>query len=303
MLPTDILNVRPTSVSLEVSTKCPLNCVYCKRKGKGDNMTTGMYAELMKRIEESGHIKNAVYCGIGESFMNPDFYKMVKDSSFEGISVISSGMIPIKFDELSEDGKLKLAIFSIDAVTEESIKNTCGQNYRYDVLLENLEKLRRVAGNNKKIMTLLNCTVNENNYNILPKIVEFAIEHGFKIVHFSLPWGMEEFIVEHMAEIELGVIKAKALASKAHIFCDNPFKSYCCIQIDSILPFVNLEGEVFPCGYALHQGYSVGNLIKDSFEDIWNSEGYKSFRQGGLCERCFMMRMDKLRKGEINAGE
>lgn len=303
MLPMDILDVRPTSISLEVSTKCPLNCVYCERKGKGDNMEKQRYMDIMKRVEETEHIKNAVYCGIGESFMNPAFYEMVKESPFKGISIISSGMLPIKFDELKETGKLKLAIFSIDAVTEETIKNTCGENYRFDVLVENLKKLREVTKDDKSIMSLLNCTINENNYNTLPQIVEFAKEHQFKIVHFSLPWGMEEFIVEHMAEIELGIIKAKSIASKAHILCDNPFRSYCCIQYDSILPFVNLEGNVFPCGFALHQNYQVGNILNDSFEDIWNGEKYSSFRQGGLCEKCFMMRMDKLRKGDVNAGE
>lgn len=302
MLPMELLNVLPTSVSLEVSTKCPLNCVYCKRSGKGFNMEREKYDMLLKRLETSGHFKNAVYCGIGESFMNPEFYDMVKQSAFAGISIISSGMLPIHFQELNNTGKLKLVIFSIDAVTEETIKITCGDNYRYDVLTQNLQNLRSVTKSNKKIMTLLNCTINENNYNTLTEIMEFAKEQQFKIVHYSLPWGLEDFVIKNLTQIELGLMKAKKIASEAHIIFDNPFRSYCCIQYDSILPFINLNGDVFPCGFGLHQNYCVGNLFEDDFETIWKSKKYEEFRKGCLCDECFMIRMDKIRKGEINAG-
>ena len=299
MLPTELLNVLPTSVSMEVSTKCPLNCIYCKRKGKGDNMDNDKYDQILKKIESGKHFKNVVYCGIGESFMNPHFYDMVKRSFFDGVSVISSGMLPIDFKFLKETGKLKLAIFSIDAVTEDTIKSTCGANYRYDVLVENLKKLREISVDDKNIMTLMNCTVNKNNYNCLSDIIGFAKEHKFKIVHFSLPWDAEDFIIDNLKEIEISIMQAKKLAKEAHILCDNPFRSYCCIQYDSILPFVNIDGDLFPCGYALHQNYKVGNLFEEDFDVLWNKDKYEEFRKGKLCKSCFMMRMEKIRSGEI----
>lgn len=303
MHPLDLLGTLPTSISIEVSTKCPLNCVYCKRKGRGENIDKHLYYSLMRRIEESGCIKRGVFCGIGESFMNPEFYDLVKGSPFSDISIISSGALPIDFDRLEQTDKLKLVIFSIDAITEDGIKNCCGKNYRFDVLLENLRNLRELTKKNKKIMSLLNCTININNFSILPSIVEFASKHGFSIVHFSLPWGMEQFIVDNLEEIEKGIIEAKNIAQKSHIFCDNPFRSYCCIQYDSILPFVDIKGNLFPCGFALYKNFQVGNLFQSSFEELWTDARYEKFRLGVLCKECFMMRMDKLRKGEVKVNE
>lgn len=302
MNPLRFLNTRPTSISIEVSSKCPLNCTYCERAGKGENIDIDSYRKITERMQESGTIENAVYCGIGESFMNPMFYQMAGETPVKGITIISSGMLPIEFDKLNQgNNRLKLIIFSIDAVSEDKIKAICGAQYRYDILLDNLAAMNKFKEANPKAMTLLNCTVNEKNYQDLPEIMEFAVRHGFKIVHYSLPWGQEEFIARNYKEIASNIEKARLLAKQNRIITDDPFHSYCCIQIDSILPFINLKGDFFPCGFALHSNYIVGNLIDQSFEELWSSEKYQEFRKGFLCESCFMMRMGKIESGELYA--
>ncbi len=301
MNPLRLLNKPPTSISIEASTKCPLNCTYCERAGKGENIMVEDYKKITERMSESGTLANIVYCGIGESFMHPKFYQMVDETEVKSISIISSGMLPIDFERLHNNKKLKLIIFSIDAVTEDKIKAICGEKYQFDVLLDNLKAMNRFAEKNPKVMTLLNCTVNEKNYNDLLEIMEFAIEHKFKIVHYSLPWGQEEFIARNYTEITANIQRARDAAQKNKIITDDPFHSYCCIQIDSIMPFVNLKGELFPCGFALHSNYIVGNLLESSFDNLWNSEKYMEFRKGSLCETCFMMRMGKIESGELYA--
>lgn len=301
VLPAKVINVKPTSVSLEVSTKCPLNCVYCERSGKGDNLSEKDYQIITDAIKKSGSIKNVVYCGIGESFMNPLFYQMAGSKDISGISIISSGMLPIDFEQINMDNKLLMVIFSIDAVTEESIKLICGENYRFDVLIDNLNRLKELTRKNKKIMSLLNCTINENNYTKLPEIMEFAHQHKFGIVHYSLPWGQEEFIAKHYSQICSNIDTARTLGKEYSIITDDPFHSYCCIQYDSILPFVNINGDVFPCGFGLHSNYSVGNIMESGFEKLWENDRYIRFRTGELCDRCFMIRMGRIQGGELFA--
>ena len=42
---------------------------------------------------------------------------------------------------------------------------------------------------------------------------------------------------------------------------------------------VNNDGDVFPC-CQIAQRYSVGNIVKKSFNDVWNGKKYKEFREG-----------------------
>lgn len=299
MNPIDLLDVKPTSLSVEVSTKCPLNCTYCDRGGQGENLSMDNYGRILKWIENSSRIKNIVYCGIGESFMNKSFYDMVESAEVDEFTIISSGILPMDFKRLSKENKLKMVIFSIDAVEENHMKKICGENYRYDVLLENIEKLNGLVRNNKKILSLLNCTINESNYMLLEDILNFAYIHNFKIIHYSLPWGQEEFIARNYSKIQEEINRVRKLAAKYGIITDDPFKSYCCIQYDSILPFVSLSGDLFPCGFALYKNYITGNIFEEDFESVWHSEPYDKFRTGILCDDCFMMRMEKIKRGEI----
>lgn len=70
--------------------------------------------------------------------------------------------------------------------------------------------------------------------------------------------------------------------AEKHIYCPNPY------ILAEIMPY----GYVYPCSCGWIKGYSFGNIFEQSFEEIWNGEKAKEFRQKlydndfSLCPGC-----------------
>ncbi len=67
-----------------------------------------------------------------------------------------------------------------------------------------------------------------------------------------------------------------------HIYCPNPY------ILAEIMPF----GNVYPCSCGWIRGYSFGNIFEESYDEIWNGERAREFRQKlydndfSLCPGC-----------------
>ena len=70
--------------------------------------------------------------------------------------------------------------------------------------------------------------------------------------------------------------------SDKHIYCPNPY------ILAEIMPF----GNVYPCSCGWIKGYSFGNIFEQSYDEIWNGNKAKEFRQKlynndfSLCPGC-----------------
>lgn len=80
-----------------------------------------------------------------------------------------------------------------------------------------------------------------------------------------------------------------------HIYCPNPY------ILAEIMPY----GNVYPCSCGWIRGYSFGNIFEQSFDEIWNGEKAREFRQKlydndfSLCPGCQNLEILQ----EINANE
>lgn len=67
-----------------------------------------------------------------------------------------------------------------------------------------------------------------------------------------------------------------------HIYCPNPY------ILAEIMPY----GEVYPCSCGWIKGYSFGNIFEQTFDEIWNGDRAKEFREKlynndfSLCPGC-----------------
>jgi len=70
--------------------------------------------------------------------------------------------------------------------------------------------------------------------------------------------------------------------TEKHIYCPNPY------ILAEIMPY----GNVYPCSCGWIRGYSFGNIFEQSFDEIWNGEKAREFRQKlydndfSLCPGC-----------------
>lgn len=301
MHPRDFITKKPKAVSVELSTRCTLNCVYCDRKEKNyRDMSVEDFLRLKKELKKIPDIKKVVFCGIGESLLNKHIYEIVAELGEYEISLVTSGTILIDFPRLARFNNVGMVVFSIDGTSEEAVKNICGKNYNFSNLLTNLANSRRYKKSIKKpFRTLLNTTVNSTNTDEIGNIMDFARKHRFKFVHYSLEWGSEAFIIKNLETLRKAFGQALEKARQHGIYCEDPFRSYCCLDVNSILCFVDIDGNVYPCGYGLNQEYDVGNIFNDRFDNIWESSAYNDFKKGKLCDTCYMLRMTDINTGKI----
>lgn len=293
----------PRSVSIEVSTKCPLQCTYCKREqGSGENLSFEEFLKFKEKLDEIPALERINICGIGESLLNKDIYRMIHALEKYKIMLVTSGTLLIDFEEMARCNNMDYLIFSIDATSETKMKSICGDTYNFKNLLTNLENLRNINKSKKhrKIQSILNCTVNEGNIEELPLLIDFAKEHGFCSLHYSIAWGSYKMVEDNLEKLKKYFSEAAAKAKKYGIGYFDPIKFFCCVVEDNALPFIDMKGNVYPCGFAINvPPYIAGNIFEKSFSDIWKEEKYGRFNCGELCVKCPVVEMYKFTKGRF----
>ncbi|GAE87556.1 radical SAM protein [Acetivibrio straminisolvens] len=273
-----LLGRKPRSIGVELTTCCPLNCSYCKRKEldyKDRNLSMEEFEKLKDKL--SG-FERIVLCGLGEPTVYKHFYQVVNELE-QKVVIITSGTILIDFSRLNESGNVEIILFSVDSPDEDGMKAIVG-NYNWSNLLDNLKAVCK----SPSIFRMINCTINENNLNRLPEIVEVAAKNRLQAVNFELPieGRGENFVEKNKDRIDYYIEEAKRAASRNRIFMDSPYRLKCMIW-DDMVPYITLKGDVHPCCIALNTGYKVGNIFEQDFDEIWESENYKKFREGQLC--------------------
>lgn len=261
------LNKRPASISVEISTVCAMQCVYCSRKTE-QRFICDLDFQKMKSYLDMVECRNVIFCGNGEALLHPQFYDYMKQLRNRTITLVTSGSISVDFEQLNFKDIL---IFSVDASTEELMKQVCGKQYKFDQLVENLERLSNRKKKEKSMITMLNCTINKYNVGDLENIIHLAKQYGLTAVHYSFPWGNEQFIFENKVEIYENLIECMELAKKNGIVMENPYDSFCCIADQSISPYIDIDGNYYSCAKYYYKNHRVGNIFDEASKEYVNS--------------------------------
>ncbi|EPR10520.1 radical SAM/SPASM domain-containing protein [Ruminiclostridium papyrosolvens] len=279
------LKNQPKVLSLEVTTRCNLDCIYCTKKAKkiGD---IDLSAELLEKIStQLEQFERIIVCGIGESFLYPEIYNLVQGNKAQKFSIVTNGTIPIDYKRLNANGNVEMLIFSIDALEQEVLNQISGR-YKLESLLRNLDEYDKYYKENKvKINRVLNCTLNEHNLKEILKLVDFARQRGFGTIHFSFPRGNEKFIDDNQQEINNILKCAAKKAAEYGLYFADPYTT-CCVYLKWVTPYMAINGDVFSCAETLYIDKKVGNIDDMSFSDIWLSENYRAFQNGEACKEC-----------------
>lgn len=279
------LKNQPKVLSLEVTTRCNLDCIYCTKKTKGvDDLD--LNPELLKQIyKEIDDFVRVIICGIGESFLYPGIYKLIGDCKKQKFCIVTNGTIPIDFPKLNANGNVEILIISIDAL-EQKLLNQISGRYKFENLLENLESYDKyIKEGGPRIQRVLNCTLNEHNVSEIIKLVEFAHLHRFETIHFSFPRGKELFIKENQNKLSETLKYAAQKSGEYGIYFADPF-STCCVYLKWVTPYVSINGDVFACAETLYIDQKLGNIFDKSLKNIWSSSAYKEFQTGAACCDC-----------------
>lgn len=272
------LSRKPRTISLEVTTHCPLKCKYCSRTKQGSSfkassLSVEKFPQLKRRLSGFTRI---VICGLGESFAYAGLYSMVSQLE-QKITVITSGTIAIDYKKLNPNRNLETIMFSLDAPSEDEMIDITG-NYNWGNLLQNLKRSRF----NRRIFLGLACTLFKSNYHRIPEITRFALTHKLNLLNFNNDLtvegdgGYKEKAFRLLQEAELMAREKKLLFSSS-------FAHLSCTTHDIPVPLVKVSGDVYPCCVATGEKNKAGNIFESPFDQIWNSPVYDRFKNGEMC--------------------
>jgi radical SAM protein with 4Fe4S-binding SPASM domain len=222
----------------------------------------------------------------GEPFLHPDFLQMVSYASKKGIYTATSTNAHFFRDETSRatvESSLDRLIISVDGTSQHAY-----QSYRIGGSLEKvIEGTRNVIKWKNELMSktprvIFQFLVVRQNEHEIPEVYKLADKLGVDQVVLKTAQ-----IYDYRNGSDL--IPTDERYSRYHKTNDGTFKiknkllNECWKMWHSCV--ITWDGKVVPCCFDKDAHFVLGDLTKNSFEEIWNSEKYNQFRASILRSR------------------
>lgn len=321
---------RPISSAwIEVSAVCNLDCITCPRQ-------TGVTPEDLELMPLDTYytvadaifpkIRDVNFIGLGESLMHPQIEKIIAyaKSKYVGVNMTSNGtiMTPKIIDKIISSGLDSIA-FSVDGGTKETFE-AIRVNARFEKVKRNIKRLiaqKKELGVERPWIAM-GLVLMKTNIHELADVVRLCAE-------LEVPTLNSEnvFTWSHQMEAELPLYNgmtqahedaighAKTVADELGITLELPNFEIQPPGPCSYQPHrhfvVTWRGDLRPCCNLYHpyhyvfQGQkkyapetTMGNLLKEDLDTIWNKPEYVSFREANMtgvglpevCEDCLFSR-------------
>lgn len=273
-----VIHGMPVFLSVEITNRCNLHCPECAsgsglmRRGRGF-MDLTLYQRITDELKPYIYYLNLYFQG--EPMLHPDFFSFLEP--VRGIpSLVSTNghfLTAENSEKLVRSGLGKL-IVSLDGMDEDTylIYRKGGDFHR---VLDGIKNVADARGKYKSAMKLeIQFLVNRYNENQKEKLRQFAKETGASVKFKSMQvincrdaakWMPEEKRYRRYIERKEGyVIKSRMAGRCARLWMN---------------PVITWDGKVIPCCFDKDGEYVMGDLMADTFADIWNGQQYLAFRK------------------------
>lgn len=291
----------PDTITLEIGRMCNLRCKMCWRRAvesDGGHLSFEKFKGIMERMD---FISRITFGGLAEPLMNPDFFKMIDfcDKNDIMVDFTTNAMLldEEKSRKILSSKSIENMAFSFDSynpVVYEKIR----VGAEYDIAKRNIEEFSELRKGN---YPTVNVSIVGMKMNIkeLKDVIQFARRIGAKTVGIGQAYSCNketskqrlpfDYSIEDIRKYikENGMDYIGSLGSLNTKTCTYPWKQ----------PYIMMDGTVKTCSFigkiysrieewfgnekiAIDSSYSeMGNVFKDSFESIWNSEKYRTLRR------------------------
>jgi len=299
----------PRIVSIEpVSNACQLRCPLCPTGAqRHDYERLIMPLETFRTIlDKMPFIRVINLYKSGEPFLNPDIFAMVRHAADRGIKVIISTNLSYSkpedfFAKVVGSGLYRLVV-SLDGASRESY-----EKYRiggdFELVMANLRKLveARQEQHGKSPEIVWQFLVNRFNENEID--AARALADRLKVTLDVRPMAMSDDV----PDVELaGTIEERKeywLGVDRKYICDRYLRAVCFPLYQEACPHlftrvvITADGKVLPCCETWSRNSVMGDLLAESFEEIWNNRKFSDARSQFLdknfvpttetvCRRC-----------------
>jgi len=289
----------PSYIEIEVTTKCNLKCIMCEHTYWNEPNRDMSFEEFRGIVGQFPKLKWIGLTGIGESFINKDFIKMLK-------YVKSKDVLVELYDtfyyinqktakEIIEIGVDKIFI-SLDAATKETYKKIrIGSDF--ERVTNNVRSLLKFKKEKRAYYPEIafHYIMNKINLHEILQYIELvnSLAQGEKVtIQFTRMLHEFKETKDLFVEIPEKVIQAAdekaegmgiTLVWNENVPHIKPSVTKC---IEWTMPFIFVTGHVIPCCSGNEAGQrdfqketALGNIFEEDFKKIWNSEKYITFRK------------------------
>jgi radical SAM protein with 4Fe4S-binding SPASM domain len=287
------LSNKPTLYWLEPTNKCNINCVMCPNDQFTDEqlgfMDLNVYYSVIDKIKDGA---SSIYLLVsGESLLHKDIYTMIKYARNNNVRPLVNTNATTLVSERQRIGLLTSGVehvtFAFDGYDKESYEKV-RVGAKYDAVMSGvkaflLEKKKRKLKVPFVAITTLEVGLSEYD-NIESKKQEFFQQFD------GLP--VDEFISKKPNTWGSNFSDTDLFETQKPDPVFNP-----CGHLWSTMTIL-WDGTVVPCCFDFFQSYPVGNITKQSVDEIWNGDPMKKLRSSmmdktytsvnSLCDGCLI---------------
>ena len=273
---------RPISISIEPTTACNLGCPECpsglkqftRPTGKIDIKNFKLWTDEIKK-----HVAYLTFYFQGEPYLNPDFLEMVKIANQKGIYTATSTNAHFLNDANAkrtvESGLNKL-IVSIDGSSQEVY-----EQYRINGKLEKviegtknvIEWKRRLRSKTPKV--IFQFLVVRPNEHQIEEVQKLGAEIGVDKVALKTAQVYDYKNGNPLIPTKDEYSRYRKNEDGSYAF-KNSLDNHCWRLWSSCV--ITWDGKIVPCCFDKDAKHILGDLTKESFEQIWNGDRYQEFR-------------------------
>jgi len=314
------LETCPSYLEVEVTTRCNLRCIICEHTYWREENRDMSFEEFKSIIDQFPKLKWIGLTGIGESFLNKDFLKMLRYVKDKDIFVeLYDNFFLIDRETARE--LIAMAIdkiyISLDAATKDTYeKIRVGSDF--ERVVRNLKNFFQAKKEMKAHFPEIafHYIVNKLNLSEMPQYIELVrsiVGEESATVQFSRMLhafkGTKDLFTEVPAEIvQATEKKAREFNLKVVWSADTPqIKPPISKCTEWTMPFIFVNGDVIPCcagneaeNRDFQKKTALGNIFKQDFKEIWRGERYKNLRKmlkkGNIpasCRNCPLYQLNK----------
>lgn len=294
----------PRYFEIETTTICNKKCVFCENVHweKGSQVRRHLtFDEFKYTIDQFPNVRWVNMTGEGSAFLNKDYWKMLRylNEKYKTAVYLVDHLSDLSHEEIDELIHLAKGLYiSMDGATKETyekLKLGCS----FDKVISNVRHIikRKRELHLRKPELHFRYVIVKDNVNEIPLFIDLINSLGTRkdldlttinftgllyfdsIKHLYVSTLNEDLIVEIKKRMDKGVY----FRFEHTIEQFNPPLEKCYYWME---PYIMMEGYVLPCCQVLMSNQrpalrknSFGNVFKEDFKKIWNSERYKNFRK------------------------
>jgi len=244
------------------------------------------FKEIIDKIHS--HTAEILLYYMGEPFLNPDIYNMMEYAKKHEIklSTCTNGVSvdPVRLAEADPDE----VSFVIGGATQE-IHEIYRKGGNLDKTLENArvaaEAKRKRNGKMKIVLELIVMKHNEHQTGEFLKLAEQLKVDEARLISPSVR-TYEQGLAYLPKDDQWWLYDKRAFESDRILTLRNKKPCYWILHSYVVL----WDGNIVPCCGDVNGNYIMGNILKQSLKDVWNSKQYREFRKrvinGGNVDIC-----------------